>query len=208
MPLHGRQLRMTHGRRPPRRRDGGFTLTELLVVVLIIGIVAAIGGPRLTRDRESIDGQQFASDVAKEFQRARMQAMSTRMPVTAAVYSDRVDFYVATAGTTLMLPVVAPTIGTSPILKTIRAKTGVSVYNGYTAASSSPSATLTSTVFAQVIFTSLGGVTFVDSTNQASSTTPVFLYIRNANVPAVSPNGKFLVVLQPLTGYVELRSTW
>ncbi|HEY0712096.1 MAG TPA: prepilin-type N-terminal cleavage/methylation domain-containing protein, partial [Polyangia bacterium] len=59
--------------------DTGFTLVELLVVVVIIAILAALGIPRLTRDRLGREGRDFATLLTGELQRARIQAVATRL---------------------------------------------------------------------------------------------------------------------------------
>ena len=60
------------GLRPQPRRDDGVTLVELLVVILIVGILAAIAIPSF------LDQQSKAYDAtAKEVARAASQAAET-----------------------------------------------------------------------------------------------------------------------------------
>ncbi len=48
---------------PPRRRRAGFTLVEIMIVVLIIGLLAAMAIPMFGRVREHTQNSRFVSDL-------------------------------------------------------------------------------------------------------------------------------------------------
>ena len=65
-------------------RAGGFTIVELVVVMVIIGALAALGIPRLVGDKSS-EAAVFGDQVASGLRRAQKIAMGHRRVVCATV---------------------------------------------------------------------------------------------------------------------------
>src|SRR6266511_5768024 len=76
-----------------RMSDEGFTLTELMVVVVILSLLDALSTPMFGRDNNARKGRDWAKTVAQLLQRARFQAMGDRADIHVLLYRTRVDMY-------------------------------------------------------------------------------------------------------------------
>ena len=81
--------------RPARR--GGFTIVELVVVMIIIAALAAIGIPRLTGDK-SAEAAVFGDQVVSGLRRAQKIAMGHRRVVCVHVGPNAVVLRVGACG--------------------------------------------------------------------------------------------------------------
>jgi MSHA pilin protein MshC len=80
-----------------RLRAAGFTIVELVVVMVIIGALAAIGIPRLMGDKTS-EAAVFGDQVASGLRRAQKIAMGHRRVVSASVGPKAVVLRVSGSG--------------------------------------------------------------------------------------------------------------
>jgi prepilin-type N-terminal cleavage/methylation domain-containing protein len=193
-----------------RAHDRGFSLVELLVVVVIIGVLAALSAPMFGKNRRSAEGKVYAGEIAREFQRARMRAVSERMSMYAFVYSNRVEIRSSVAGATEGAAATAPTTA-SPILTrvVISASSGVSIYKVVTTPAT-PLQTLgtSGTNYALIIFTTMGGVQVIPMSGVLTVDVPVYVYLRNNDLNAANQERDYRIDLAALTGFVQVRNVW
>ena len=67
--------RRTHDRSPQARAESGFTIMELLVVVIIIGVVAALAAPTIGTALANRRTNELALDVVRMVRHARSSSM-------------------------------------------------------------------------------------------------------------------------------------
>lgn len=58
------------------RKNKGFSLIELIIVIAIIGIMAAIAAPNFTRYRDNANLREAARDVSSDIQLYKQRAMA------------------------------------------------------------------------------------------------------------------------------------
>ncbi len=73
-------LYKTQRTRPSTIRTGGYTIVELMVVVVVIGVLSAIALPNFVGRNARNRCEGAARDVSVRMQMARQKAVSSRMP--------------------------------------------------------------------------------------------------------------------------------
>jgi len=187
---------------PRRAATSAFTLIELMIVLVIVGVLAAAAAPSFTKDNRAREGRDLASDVARELQKCRSEALSTGLGVRAFVFSNRIELRPYLAGAT---PIAAPTAPalTDPVARILTAPAGVA-FTAVTVPGAAPPAggTLSATIHADLDFSTQGAAQFVGQPVPTGAT----IYLQNANLPANSPDYDFRIDVTALTGYVSVRT--
>ncbi|GMR17077.1 MAG: hypothetical protein BMS9Abin32_133 [Gammaproteobacteria bacterium] len=82
-----------------RRSQTGFTLYELMITLLIIGVVLTIGVPNLSEFRANSNMTSTANDLLSSFQLARSEAARTKAPITICASANSTDAAANCGGT-------------------------------------------------------------------------------------------------------------
>jgi prepilin-type N-terminal cleavage/methylation domain-containing protein len=186
--------------RARRTRDAGFTLTELMIVVVIVGLLSALAAPSFTRDRAGREGRDLAHGLARELQKARVEAVSTSLGIRAFVFSDRVELRSWVAGATEGTPPRAPTLA-DPLLQVVRAPAGVT-FTDVMAPGASSGTALAGSTHADVDFSNQGSAQLIGQAVPTGAT----IRLANAHLPANSPDYDFRIDVTALTAHVSVRT--
>jgi prepilin-type N-terminal cleavage/methylation domain len=184
-----------------RKTDSGFTLTEVMVVVVILSLLAALSTPLFTRDNTARKGRDWAKVVAQILQRARFQAMGDRANIHVLLYRTRVEMYrqngtgLATTYT-LLSTIAGPAADVPPGT--------VAIWDARSDGAVPTAKVLADTTVAlpvppaprpnDIVFTSLGST-------MGNANWRVFM--RNELLPAINPDASFVINIGGLTGYIS-----
>lgn len=183
-----------------RRSDGGFTLTELMVVVVILSLLAALSTPMFTRDNNARKGRDWAKTVAQLLQRARFQAMGDRADVHVQLYRTHVDLYRkdvsgATTTYTLLASVAGPVVDGDKTVAIWDARSDGTLPTAQSSSLTGTAAQPTSPTAANdIVFTSIGST---------ANTTSWRVFVRNELLNSNHPDASFVINIGGLTGYIS-----
>jgi Tfp pilus assembly protein FimT len=167
-----------------------------MVVVVILGILAAVATPLLSRDNLARKGRDWANTVAQTLQRARFEAVGDRAIVQVLIYRTHVDTYeraTATATPALLSSTPGPVAAVAAPGKTI----AIWDANETGTVPNVPMLSDSTATPPTISFSALGST----SDNGFWS-----IYIRNELLPSGHPDAFFLITVQGLTGFVTANN--
>jgi prepilin-type N-terminal cleavage/methylation domain-containing protein len=91
----------------------GFSLLELIVVVVIAGIIVALGLPRLTNARDAAGARGAVEDIGALFAVARQEAIARRATVTVRIDTAGRAVELRVGGARLLRRALGETYGVS-----------------------------------------------------------------------------------------------
>ena len=187
-----------------RKNQAGFTLTELMVVVVILSLLAALSTPLFTKDNSARRGRGWAKIVAQTLQRARFQALGDRAPIHVKLYRTHIDMYredppvlpATTKTYTHLSSTAGPEADGEKTVAIWAARTDSSPPteqdSNLTGAPSDPTDGMPRPN--EIIFLPLGS-----TTNNANWR----IYLRNEHLTSKHPDAAFVINVRGLTGFVS-----
>ena len=173
-----------------------------MVVVAIIGVMAAFAAPSFTKDNRARAGRDLANLVARDLQKCRSEALSTGLGMRAFVFSDRIELRPYVAGATAGAAPRAPTLA-DPVARIITAPAGVVFMGMMVPGAAAPMAgTLSATTHVDLDFFSQGAAQYVGQAVPTGAT----IFMQNGNLPPSSDDYDFRIDVTALTAYVSVRT--
>ena len=185
-----------------RQTHAGFTLTETMVVLVILSILAALSTQLFTRDNNARKGRGWTKIVAQTLQRARFQAMGDRANIHVILNRTRIDMYreQSTGTYTFLSTTMGPlsdaadgTIATWNAFKNRNQSTAMT--GGQNAANGWGTTTVQNPLGSNdIVFTPLGGT--LGNNNWE-------VLVCNEKLPLGHPDRAFVISVAGLTGFVS-----
>ena len=167
-----------------------------MVVLVIIGVLAAVSAPSFTRDSTARKGRDFANIVAQGMQRAHLDAMNLRATHLVRLCTNSMTIF------NLAVSATVP-------VRSFTAPAGVAIWDATTTSPTTPAPTARglgddgSTNCRLIYFNSMGNAgTSASAANLASWN----VYVRNENLTPNHPDGGFYISVTGLTAFVNTRN--
>lgn len=181
-----------------------------MVVVVMVGVLAAIAGPSFTKEGSAKKGRNFSKTVTQTLQRARYQAMGERSNIHVLFHHTRIDVYKenpppSAANTfTFLYSIHSPTpdaplaVAVWDLVKnpapSATLPTGRSTNLDDTPAPVAPTGTVAAN---EIVYTPLGGTLNNDQFR---------IYLCNELLAAGHPDRGTMVRIVGLTGHISLQT--
>jgi len=174
-----------------RKTQAGFTLTETMVVVVILSLLAAVSTPLLLRDNTARKGRDWAQIIAQTLQRARFQALGDRTNIHVVLYRTHIDTYRQDSPYVLLSSIQGPAVDDP--------QQTIAIWDANTTRTQPPGRVLGNgtTLANDITFTPLGSTI---------GNAPWWIYVRNELLQSNHPDASFLITVTGLTGYVSTHS--
>ena len=176
-------------------------MRDVLIVLALLGVGALFLPASRSEASATAPDQGFAGQVARELRRARGEAVTSRVPRHAFVYSNRIEIRAAKRGPRRTW--IAPTTS-DPVLATVRARLGISAVD-VTSRTGLPSFTLSETTAKEIVFNTAGNGAL--ATARAATPAAIHLYITNDTVSDNHLDRAARVDINA-SGLVSLARTW